>query len=103
MSDLTLHAVTRFQVTKRVAREAVVAGARRTAGRVADRFRREQTGQDVLEYSGMVVLIAGIIVLFFGMGLQNIIASAVVNAVNSIFTSNHTYTAPKAITVPTSG
>jgi Flp pilus assembly pilin Flp len=103
MSDLTLNAVTSFQVNKRVARQAVVNGVRRTAGRVADRFRREQTGQDVLEYSGMVVLIAGIIVLFFGMGLQNIIASAVVNAVNSIFTSNHTYTAPKAITVPQGG
>lgn len=103
MSDLTLHTVTRFQVTKRIAREAVVDGVRRAAGRVADRFRREQTGQDVLEYSGMVVLIAGIIVLFFGMGLQNIVATAVVNAVNSIFTNNHTYTAPKAITVPQGG
>jgi hypothetical protein len=103
MSDLTLHTITRFQVSQRAARHAVASGVCRTAGRIADRFRREQTGQDVLEYSGMVVFVALIIGLMFTLSIPQTVATAVAHAANAMFQNNHSYTAPKAIPDPTQG
>jgi Flp pilus assembly pilin Flp len=100
MSDLTLHTITRLSVSQRVARHAVATSVRRTAGRIADRFRREQTGQDVLEYSGMVVFVALIIGLMFTLNIPQTVATAVAHAANAMFTNNHSYTAPKAIPDP---
>ena len=103
MSDLSLQAITRLSVNQRAARHAVASGVRRTACRIADRFRREQTGQDVLEYSGMVVFVALIIGLLFTLSIPQTVATAVAHAANSMFQNDHTYNPPKAIPDPTKG
>lgn len=103
MSDLTLQSITRLQVSQRVARHAVASSVRRTAGRIADRFRREQTGQDVLEYSGMVVFVALIVGLMFTLNIPQTVATAVAHAANAMFQNNHSYTPPKSIADPTQG
>lgn len=103
MSDLTLQSITRLQVSQRVARHAIASSLRRSAGRIADRIRREQTGQDVLEYSGMVVFVALIVGLMFTLQIPQTVATAVAHAANSMFQTNHTYTPPTAIPDPTKG
>lgn len=103
MSDLTLQSITRLQVSQRAARQAIASRVRRSAGQIADRFRREQTGQDVLEYSGMVVFVALIVGLMFTLQIPQTVATAVAHAANSMFQNNHTYTPPTAIPDPTKG
>jgi hypothetical protein len=100
MSNLTLYAVSRLQVTKHATRQAIVAGAVAGARRVTDRFRREQTGQDILEYSGLIVLVAGLVAVLFAINFPETVATAVGNALNAAFQNNHTYTPPKVITPP---
>ena len=85
--------------TRVTAYDVAGALARRTS-ETAERFRREQTGQDVLEYSGLIVFIAIIIGLLFTIDVPHNVATAFTNAVNAVFQNNHTYTAPKALTVP---
>jgi len=103
MSDRTLQSITRLQVSQRVTRHAIASSVRRSAGRIAERFRREQTGQDVLEYSGMVVFVALIVGLMFTLQIPQTVATAVAHAANSMFQNNHTYTPPTAIPDPTKG
>lgn len=73
-TELTLRAAAKAQVTLWGAGE-----------RVAARLRREQTGQDVIEYAGMIVLVAAIIVAVIQIGLPGKVSNAVSKAVNSIF------------------
>lgn len=91
MSELTIRAVVYAKVTGRRLTRSVARGA----GRAADRFRREQTGQDVLEYVGMIVLIAAVIALLFTLNLPTKVADAIASAINSVFSQGNTsYTAP---------
>jgi hypothetical protein len=91
MSNLTLRAVVYAKLTCR----AWTRSAARGAGRAADRLRREQTGQDVLEYVGMIVLVAAVIALLFSLDLPTKAADAIASAINSVFSQGHsTYTAP---------
>lgn len=97
MSDFTLNTVVRLQIAKRAARDGIVTAARRAA----ERFRREQTGQDVLEYSGLVVFVAIVIGLLFTVQVPQNIATAVANGFNTAFQPHHTYTPPPALKVTT--
>lgn len=99
MSNFTLQAVTRYQVTKQATRQAIAAGARH----VVERLRREQTGQDILEYTGMIVLVAGVVALMFAMQIPQNIATALANGINAAFQSGHKYTPPPTLTVPNGG
>jgi Flp pilus assembly pilin Flp len=88
MSDLVLRAAVCTQVTIRTAPrrlgKSVVAGA----GRVADRLQREQTGQDLIEYGGILIIIAAIIAALISIGIPGDISTVVKNAVNSIIGSS---------------
>jgi hypothetical protein len=95
MSDITLRTAVYAKVTGRAMARSVASGAARGAARAADRLRREQTGQDVLEYVGMIVLVAAVIALLFGLDLPQKAADAVASAVNSIFSQGKSsYSAP---------
>jgi len=97
MSDFTLNTVARLQVAKQTAGDAMVTGMRRAV----ERFRREQTGQDVLEYSGLIVFVAIVIGLLFTIKVPENVGTAVANAFNAVFQPHHTYTAPSPLTVST--
>lgn len=95
MSDFTINTVARLQVAKQTARDTMVTGVRRAT----ERFRREQTGQDVLEYSGLIVFVAIVIGLLFTIQVPQNVGTAVANAFNAVFqtSGNHQYTAPPAL------
>jgi Flp pilus assembly pilin Flp len=91
MSDLTLHTVTKLQVAARSTGQAIAARAQRAA----ERFTREQTGQDVLEYTGLIVFVAAAIVLLFTLQIPQKVSAALASAMNSVFSQGHSqYTAP---------
>jgi Flp pilus assembly pilin Flp len=103
MSELSLRTLTRTQVALRYARHSIRKHAVASARRVGDRFRREQTGQDVLEYAGMIVLVAVVIALLFSLNVPNTVGTAIANAVNAIVSGkSSTYSAPPPVKVPTS-
>jgi Flp pilus assembly pilin Flp len=98
MSELSLYTLTQLRIACRYGRSAVARGS----ARVARRLQREQTGQDVLEYAGMIVLVAAVIALLFTLNVPSTIATAVAHAVNSIVSNgSSSYTPPKAIQDPT--
>lgn len=101
MSELSLRTVTRAQVALRHARHSLRNHAVVGVRRAADRLRREQTGQDVLEYAGMIVLVAVVIALLFSLHVPTTVAHAIANAVNAIVSGkSSTYSAPPSVTVP---
>jgi Flp pilus assembly pilin Flp len=81
MTDLTLRAATRAQLTLSDVGDQLLVRMQRAA----ERLRREQTGQDVIEYAGMVVLVAAIIVAIIQIGIPGKVGTAVSKAVTSIF------------------
>jgi len=104
MNELSLRTLTRTQVALRSARHSIRRHAVASAGRAGDRLRREQTGQDVLEYAGMIVLVAVVIALLFSLNVPSTIGHAIANAVNAIVSGkSSTYSAPNSVTVPASG
>lgn len=95
MSDLSLYTLTQLRLALRYGRRAV-------GKRVVERLRREQTGQDVLEYAGMIVLVAALVAVLFTLGVPDAIAHAVASAVNSIVSNGKSsYTPPQPVTVKT--
>ncbi len=84
MNDLALREIARAQVVLAGAGRRLEFGARRAT----DRLRREQTGQDVIEYAGMIVLVAAVIVALFQLGIPNTVKGAVTSALHSIFGSD---------------
>jgi Flp pilus assembly pilin Flp len=56
--------------------------------RAAARLRREQSGQDLIEYGGILILVAAIIAALFAIGIPGDIATFVKTAVNNIIGSN---------------
>lgn len=94
MSDLILTATTTAQTN--------LYALRQTVGRAANRLRL-QDGQDIVEYGGMLVLIAGVVALLFSLQVPQTVATAFAHALNAIFGTNHTYTPPSPITVQTGG
>lgn len=95
MPDQSLYTFTQIRV-------AVGYYSRRCGAQIGDRLRREQTGQDVLEYAGMIVLVAAVIVLLFTLNVPTTIGNAIGNAINAIVSNGKTsYSAPPPITVKT--
>ena len=56
--------------------------------RAAERLRREQRGQDLIEYGGILILVAAIIAALFATGIVGDISSYVKSAVNNIIGSS---------------
>jgi Flp pilus assembly pilin Flp len=79
MSDVVLRTVTRSQVAVYSARHRLGVLARRVARRLED-----QTGQDLIEYAGVLAIIALIIGAIFATGFWNTVRDAVTNTINSI-------------------
>ena len=78
MSDLVIRATTSAQVTLYRLPAQLAAYARRAV----DRLEREQTGQDLIEYAGILVVVAAVIVALIT--LEPHIKTAITTAVNSI-------------------
>ncbi len=81
MSDLTLRTAARTKVTFQQMTSALAL----VGQRAGERLRREQTGQDVIEYSGLIVLIAALIVALFALHIDTTVSNAVKAALSSIF------------------
>lgn len=79
MSDVVLRTVTRSQVAVHCARYRLGVLARRAGRRLA-----EQKGQDLIEYGGVLAIIALIIGALFLTNFWNDVAKAVTNTVSSI-------------------
>jgi Flp pilus assembly pilin Flp len=96
MSDLTLHTYIRLQIAARSAGQAIIARTQRAG----ERFHREQTGQDVLEYTGLIVFVAAVVVIMFTMNIPQKVGDAVASAANQIFSQGaDKYSAP-VVTAP---
>jgi Flp pilus assembly pilin Flp len=80
MSDLVLRTSSKTHVALYNAAQTVVA----LAHTAAERFRREQTGQDLVEYAGIIVLVAAIIAAIGVSGLGQTIGTDIKNAINSV-------------------
>jgi Flp pilus assembly pilin Flp len=80
MSDVILRSSVRTQVTV----HRLVDGLAAYGARVAKRSRREQTGQDILEYAGMLALVALIIAAVIAVHIPTKVGDAVSSAVTSI-------------------
>jgi Flp pilus assembly pilin Flp len=72
---ITLKATTRAQLAVGGWRDTVVARMRKRAG---------DSGASVVEYGGLLVIVALIVVAVRGLGLQGIISGAISTAVNNI-------------------
>ena len=57
------------------------------ARQATERLRREQRGQDLIEYGGILILIAAIIAALFAIGIPGDIKTFVSSAVNNIIGS----------------
>lgn len=71
MSSFTLYRLSTAYALQRVAA-------------AAQRLRREEEGQDIVEYAGMLAIIAAIVALIIALKLPETISSAIGNAVDSI-------------------
>ena len=63
-----------------VATTKIASGSRR----VAERFSREQTGQDLIEYGGILILVAAIIAALLATGIVSDVKNFVSSAVDNI-------------------
>ena len=80
MSDVMLRKSVQAKLALAAASEAI-AGYMRSA---AARARREQTGQDLVEYAGIIVLIAAIVIAIGVSGLGQSIGNTIKNDINSV-------------------
>jgi Flp pilus assembly pilin Flp len=80
MSDLILHIATRAQVARYSAVQAISA----TAGRAYQRFTREQSGQDMVEYAGVLLIVALIIAAVAASPLGDTIKNGISGLVNDV-------------------
>ena len=81
MSDLIL----RTTVTARVTAHGAAGALARLANKAASRFRREQTGQDLVEYGGVLLVVALIIGAIIATDLPTHIANLIKSAVDNVF------------------
>jgi Flp pilus assembly pilin Flp len=80
VSDLILRTATRAQVELHDAPRALASGARRSLARL----RREQTGQDMIEYAGVLLVVAIIIAAVVGSPIGSIISNGVTSLVSDV-------------------
>jgi Flp pilus assembly pilin Flp len=83
MSDLILRSASRAQVARHTASQMLVAFAHG----LVERCRREETGQDMVEYAGVLVIVAAIIgAVFLGAsGIGQSIVTHIGNEIDKIF------------------
>lgn len=81
MSDLMLQTAVKTRVTAQQAAGALA----QLAHAAAARLQREQTGQDLVEYGGILLVIALIIGAVITTGLPSHIADLVKSAVDNVF------------------
>lgn len=81
MSDLIL----RTAVKTRVSAHDMAGALVRRVGAAAGRFRREQTGQDLVEYGGVLLVVALIIGAIIATDLPTHIANLIKSAVDNVF------------------
>ncbi len=83
MSDLILRSATRTELVRYRAAEAIVDYARR----VVQRARAEQTGQDMVEYAGVLVVVAVLIGAVAGVigGVAGPLVADINKAITSVF------------------
>ena len=80
---------------------SVKVGVRSASRRFVKRLRvLEQAGQDVLEYAGMLVVVAFVIVGLFTLPIGSAIEGGIASAYNAVFQTSHTYTPPSPVTPP---
>lgn len=80
MSQLVLHIASSARVARRSAAGTLAACARRTY----ERLTREQTGQDMVEYAGVLLVVALIIAAVVATHLDTTIGNAVSGFVTDI-------------------
>ena len=85
MSDLILRTAVKSRVTAHGAASALA----RLANAAAVRLQREQTGQDMVEYGGIMLVIAVIIGAMVTTGLPGHIVSLVKSAVDNVFNGHN--------------
>lgn len=81
MSDITLRTAARTHIAVSRFTSTLV----QYAQRAAERAEREQTGQDVIEYAGLVVLVAALIAALFVLHIDTTVKNAVSKALTGIF------------------
>ncbi len=81
MSDLMLRTAVNTRITAYTAADALA----RQASAAVERLRREQTGQDLVEYGGVLLVVALIIGALITTGIPGHIASLVKSAVDNVF------------------
>jgi len=85
MSELIL----RTAVVTRVTAYSMAHALAGAAHQATERFRREQTGQDMVEYGGIMLVIAVIIGAMVTTGLAGHIVSLVKSAVDNVFNGHN--------------
>ena len=81
MSDLILRSAVRVKVEARSLPHTLADYARRAG----ERLRREETGAEVLEYGGILVLVGLIIAILFQFNIPSMVSSHVGHALGQIF------------------
>ncbi len=84
MSDLIIRTAARAKVARSSFAQQVVSYGRKAF----ERFQREQTGQDLVEYGGIIVLVGVIIGALFALDIPGHITRDVGHAVTSIFSGS---------------
>lgn len=80
MSDLII----RFAAFTRVARHSAAEAVVSSAHRAYERFTREQTGQDMIEYAGVLLVVAIVVAAVVASPIGSTVSDAVTNLVNDI-------------------
>lgn len=90
MSDLILRNTVRAQSTL----HSIPSAARTLCHRAAERFRREQTGQDMVEYGGVLLVVAIIVAAVAASPIGTTISTNVTTLVNDVFSGTRPPTKP---------
>ncbi|MBV8998502.1 MAG: hypothetical protein JO304_05555 [Solirubrobacterales bacterium] len=88
MSDLILNLAARARVARHATAQTLAAAARHAARQAADRFTREQTGQDMVEYAGVLLVVGIIVAAVVASPIGNMVSDAVSSLVNDITTGS---------------
>jgi Flp pilus assembly pilin Flp len=88
MSDLILHIATRARVARHSVARTLAATMHSAARNACERATREQTGQDMVEYAGVLLVVALIIFAVASTPIGSTIANGVSSLVNTILSGS---------------
>jgi Flp pilus assembly pilin Flp len=88
MSQLILNIVTRARVARYSVADAITASAHHAARRAFERVTREQTGQDMVEYAGVLLVVAIIVAAVVASPIGGDVKDAVSSLISSITNGN---------------